>query len=60
VRAVDLPGVAAADPTELLQLTVHAAKLFAGIEGKTLLAASESAATASSAMHIGDADRRLH
>jgi len=59
VRA-DRPGIAAADPTELLELKVPAAKLFAGIEGKTLLAASESAATASSAMHIGDADRRFH
>ena len=38
---------------------VRAAKLFAGIEGKTLLAASERAAAASSDIHIGDADRRL-
>ena len=38
---------------------VRAAKLFAGIEGKTLLAASERAAAASSDSHVGDADRRL-
>ena len=36
------------NPTELLELKVRAAKLFAGIEGKTLLAASERAAAASS------------
>jgi hypothetical protein len=35
------------NPTELLELKVRAAKLFAGIEGKTLLAASERAAAAS-------------
>ena len=43
------------NPTELLELKVRAAKLFAGIEPKTLLAASERAATASP-----DTDRRLH
>ena len=48
------------NPTELLELKVRAAKLFAGIEGKALLAASERAAAASSDIHIGDADRRLH
>ena len=48
------------NPTELLELKVRAAKLFAGIEGKTLLAASERAAAPSSDIHIGDADRRLH
>ena len=48
------------NPTELLELKVRAVKLFAGIEGKTLLAASERAAAASSDKHIGDADRRLH
>jgi len=48
------------NPTELLELKVRAAKLFAGIEGETLLAASERAAAASSDIHIGDAGRRLH
>ena len=48
------------NPTELLELKARAAKLFAGIEGKTLLAASERAAAASSDIHIDDADRRLH
>jgi hypothetical protein len=48
------------NPTELLELKVRAAKLFAGIEGTTLLAASERAAAASYDIHIGDADRRLH
>ena len=48
------------NPTELLELKVRVAKLFAGIEGKTLLVASERAAAASSDIHIGDADRRLH
>ena len=48
------------NPTELLELKVRAAKLFAGIEGETLLAASERAAPASSDIHIGDADRRFH
>ena len=48
------------NPTELLELKVRAAKLFAGIEGKALLAASERAAAASSDIPIGDADRRLH
>jgi hypothetical protein len=47
-------------PSELLELKVRAAKLFAGLEGKTLLAASERAAAASSDNHSGDADRRLH
>ena len=44
------------NPTELLELKVRAAKLFAGLEGKTLLAASERAAAASSDIHVGDAD----
>ena len=48
------------DPTELLERKVRAAKLFAGLEGKTLLAASERASTASADIRIGDADRRLH
>ena len=48
------------NPTELLELKGRAAKLFAGIEGKTLLAASERAAAASSRIPNGDADRRLH
>ena len=48
------------NPTELLELKVRAAKLFAGMEGKALLAASERAAAASSDIHPGDADRRLH
>jgi hypothetical protein len=46
------------NPSELLELKVRAAKLFASIEGKTLLAASERAAAASSDIHKGDADRR--
>ncbi len=36
------------NPTELLELKVRAAKLFAGIEGKALLANSDRAAAASS------------
>ena len=48
------------NPTELLELKVRAAKLFAGIEGKTLLAASERAAVASSDVHAGDAKPPLH
>ena len=48
------------NPTELLELKVRAAKLFAGIEGKALLAASERASATSSDVHVGDADRRLH
>ena len=48
------------NPTELLELKVRAAKLFAGIEAKTLAAASERTAAASSDVHIGDAERRLH
>jgi hypothetical protein len=47
------------NPTELLELKVRAAKLFAGIEGKALLTASERSA-ASPDIHNGDADRRLH
>ena len=47
------------NPTELLELKVRAAKLFAGLEGKTLLAASERAAAASScrAMFPGSSPR---
>ena len=48
------------NPTELLELKVRAAKLFAGIEGKTLLAASERAAAASSQSDNGGPHRRLH
>ena len=48
------------NPTELLELKVRAAKLFAGVEGKTLLAASERATVASPDTHNSDADRRLH
>jgi hypothetical protein len=48
------------NPTELLELKVRAAKLFAGIEGQTLLAASERAVAESSDIHSGDTDRRLH
>ena len=54
------PGKYFVNPTELLELEVRAAKLFAGIEAKTLLAASERAAAASSDIRIGDAPRRLH
>src|SRR3982751_4608662 len=46
------------NPTNLLELKVRAAKLFAGLEGKTLLAASERAAAASAETHIDDAVRR--
>ena len=53
-------GVYFVNPTELLELKVRAAKLFAGIEGKTLLAASERAAASSADVRSGDADRRLH
>jgi hypothetical protein len=48
------------NPTELLELKVRAAKLFAGIEGKTLLAATERAAAASSDTRSGDGAGRLH
>ena len=48
------------NPTELLELKVRAAKLFAGIEGKKLLAASERATAVSSESGNGGADRRLH
>ena len=48
------------NPTELLELKVRAAKLFAGIEGKKLLAASERATAASPGSGKGSADRRLH
>jgi hypothetical protein len=47
------------NPTELLELKVRAAKLFAGIEGKSLLAGSQRAA-ASPESDNGGADRRLH
>lgn len=47
-------------PSELLELKVRAAKLFAGLEGKTLLAASERAAAGSSGVPDSDVDRRLH
>ena len=50
-------GLYFVNPTELLELKVRAAKLFAGIEGKSLLAASERAAASPG---VGDADRRLH
>lgn len=53
-------GVYFVNPTELLELKVRAAKLFAGIEGKTLIAASEHSAAASADSHAGVADRRLH
>jgi len=53
-------GLYFVNPTELLELKVRAAKLFAGIEGKTLLAASERAAAASPDTAIGGAGRRLH
>ena len=48
------------NPTELLELKVRAAKLFAGIEGKSLLTATERAPAAPADIHTGDADRRLH
>ena len=48
------------NPTELLELKVRAAKLFAGIEGNSLLAASERSSAASSGIDAGDAGRRLH
>jgi hypothetical protein len=48
------------NPAERLELKVRAAKLCAGLEGTTLLAASERAAGAASDNRIGDADRRLH
>lgn len=48
------------NPTELLELKVRAAKLFAGIEAKTLLAASERVAAASPQSDNGGANRRLH
>ena len=48
------------NPTELLELKVRAAKLFAGLEGKTLVAASEQAAAASPKSGDTGPDRRLH
>ena len=48
------------NPTELLELKVRAAKLFAGIEGKSLLTATERAPAASPDTPTGSADRRLH
>src|SRR3954471_16494565 len=48
------------NPTELLELKVRAAKLFAGLEGKKLLAASERAATASPDAGKPGPDRLLH
>lgn len=49
------------NPTELLELKVRAAKLFAGIEGKTLLdASSQRAGTPTPENPKGPSDRRLH
>ena len=48
------------NPTELLELKVRAAKLFAGLEGKSLLSAAERAPAASPDTPTGSADRRLH
>ena len=49
------------NPTELLEIKVRAAKLFAGLEGKALLTATERAPAASpDAPTGGDQDRRLH
>ncbi len=47
------------NPTELLELKVRAAKLFAGIDGKTLAASGRGGAT-SSDIPVAAADRRLH
>ena len=48
------------NPTELLEIKVRAAKLFAGLEGKTLLTATERPADASQKSAEGNANRRLH
>ena len=48
------------NPTELLEVKVRAAKLFAGIEGKKLLAASGSAAAPSQESGNVRTDRHLH
>ncbi|MEO7057723.1 MAG: hypothetical protein ABI143_13025 [Caldimonas sp.] len=48
------------NPTELLELKVRAAKLFAGIEGKTLASTSGRATTATPEDKNAGADRRLH
>jgi hypothetical protein len=48
------------NPTELLEIKVRAAKLFAGLEGKTLLAATERPAGASHEGAESGANRRLH
>jgi hypothetical protein len=52
------------NPTELLELKVRAAKLFAGLDGKALLASSQRAASAAPASRVGAdvalASRRLH
>jgi hypothetical protein len=49
-------------PTELLELKVRAAKLFAGLDGKALLAGAGNAAAAPEGATSGSADgqRRLH
>jgi hypothetical protein len=53
------------NPTELLELKVRAAKLFAGLDGKALLAESDRGAAASGQREDEDGagnrpDRRLH
>jgi hypothetical protein len=52
------------NPTELLELKVRAAKLFAGLDGKALAMANAgragSAAPAASEPSPGDSSRRLH
>lgn len=53
-------GLYFVNPTELLELKVRAAKLFAGIEGKTLLDASRRVGATSSDIPVAAADRRLH
>lgn len=47
-------------PSELLELKVRAAKLFAGLDGKALLANSDRAAAASSSAREPAPGRRLH
>ncbi len=47
-------------PSELLELKVRAAKLFAGLDGKALLANSDRVAAASSSAREPAPGRRLH
>jgi hypothetical protein len=56
-------GLYFVNPSELLELKVRAAKLFAGLDGKALLASSDRAGSAASSSTPGNdapGGRRLH